>query len=390
MRGQSCHRPLRVLILMDVAEQRGGAENVLLDLLRHGRDQGVEWLVVFLCDGPMVQQARSLGVQTWLVCRGRLRHLTRYIATVRAISGIARRERVDFVLSWMWMNHYYGSPAAGLAGRPAGWFEQENGNNGGLVRRIATILPAQALITTTRSTQTALERSRPRRVVAQVYPGVDLSRFDPATLPPPGQARRDVGIGDDGPVVGIVGRLQRWKGMHILMQAMPRILCEHPRARCVIVGGRHDLEPGYEGELRSEAAALGIADRVTFAGLQSNVPLWMQAMDVVVHASDREPFGIVVLEAMALGKPVVAGAAGGPAEIIADGINGLLVPYGRADLLADQVLRCLGDGQFGLGIGTVARQRALEFSSAAFAEKFARTLRTLINSNETRKGDEGP
>jgi glycosyltransferase involved in cell wall biosynthesis len=368
---------VRTAILMDVAEQRGGAETALLDLLRHGRCRGVDWSVVFLEDGPMVGQVRSLGVHTRQLSRGRLRQAYRYAATVGAIASIARRDRTDFVLSWMWRTHLYGAPAAGLAGRPAGWFEQEHGDNRGPARRAAALLPARGVITTTRATRAALERAYPRRRVRQVYPGVDLDRFHPAALPPAGQVRRALGLGADGPVVGIAGRLQRWKGMHVLVQAMPQILREHPGARCVLVGGRHDLEPAYEEELRALAGGLGVADRVVFAGFQPDVARWMQAMDVVVHASDREPFGLVVLEAMALGKPVVAGAAGGPTEIITDGVDGLLAPYGDAPTLARQILRYLRDTGYARRVGAAARQRSLAFSTQAYAAGFADALRDL-------------
>ena len=108
---------------------------------------------------------------------------------------------------------------------------------------------------------------------------------------------------------------------------------------------------------------------MTLAGPQPDVAEWMQAMDVVVHASDREPFGIVILEAMALGKPVVAGAEGGPREIVSDGVNGLLAPFGDSDALAGAILRYLGDPDLAGAVGQAAGATAAAFTVRRFADR---------------------
>jgi len=211
-----------------------------------------------------------------------------------------------------------------------------------------------------------------------VHPGAELDRFAPEALPTPAGARMRLGLPDDGPLVGIVGRLQRWKGMHTLIQAMPRVLGAHPQAHAVLVGGRHDLEPDYPAYLEEQLRELGVEDRVILAGAQSNVPEWMQAMDIVVHASDNEPFGIVVVEAMALGKPVIAGSAGGPTEMITPGVDGLLSPYNDPQALAAAILTCLDDPGFASRMGAAARERAAEFSTQNFARNVIDAVQSLV------------
>jgi glycosyltransferase involved in cell wall biosynthesis len=151
---------------------------------------------------------------------------------------------------------------------------------------------------------------------------------------------------------------------------MPAVLAKHPDAHCVIVGGAHAMEADYESSLRAQIEGAGLRERVVMAGFQSAIPEWMQAMDVIVHASDTEPFGIVVIEAMALGKAVVAGSEGGPKEIITDGVDGLLAPYGDAPRLASQILRFLDDPAFMQATGAAARERALQFAPERYAEQF--------------------
>jgi glycosyltransferase involved in cell wall biosynthesis len=173
----------------------------------------------------------------------------------------------------------------------------------------------------------------------------------------------------------MAGRLQHWKGMHVFVAAVARIRESRPDVHAVIVGGAHETEPQYGAELRAQVHVLGLDGAVTFAGFQPNVAEWMQAMDVFVHASDAEPFGIVVVEAMALGKAVVAGAEGGPAEIITDGETGLLTQYGDAGSLAQAIMRYLDDRAFAARVGAAARLRAAAFDDRTFAANIIAALR---------------
>lgn len=170
------------------------------------------------------------------------------------------------------------------------------------------------------------------------YPGVELDDLGPNSARPPKDLLSLAGVPAGAQVVGLVARLQRWKGIHGLVEALPRVLAKHDGVHSVIVGRDHPLEPGYREELVGLASELGIADRLHLMGYQPDPRRWMEAFDVVVHASDNEPFGLVVLvEAMAAGKPLVAGAAGGPTEIMRDGIDGFLVGFGDRELLAERI-----------------------------------------------------
>jgi glycosyltransferase involved in cell wall biosynthesis len=297
---------------------------------------------------------------------------------VLRIAAIARRERADIIVNWMWITHFYGGIAAMLAGLPAVWYQLEVPHDKFWLVRLATLLPAHAIITLSEDGKQAQAEIWPHRPTPLVYPGVALDRFEPAALPSPQAARQKLGLPLHGPLIGIVGRLQRWKGMHVLVQAMPKVLQKCPDAHCVVVGGKHDLEPDYEDFLKSEIATLGLQEKVIMPGLQRNIPEWVQAMDVFVHASDKEPFGIVIIEAMALGKPVIAGDAGGPTEIITDGINGLLTPYGDSEALAIAILRYLDEPEFAQNVAIAARQRAHNFSTQNYAQNFINTICSLI------------
>jgi glycosyltransferase involved in cell wall biosynthesis len=369
--------PLRVLVVMPLGTALGGGEQMLRQLLRHGH--GVEWIVVFLRDGPMIEETRALGIESHLLVAGRFRDFGKRAGAVRRIAALARERRVHLVLGWMAAGQIMAGAAAWLARLPCAWFQVGTPRPDWL-DRIATRLPARGVLVLSRQSGEAQARLRPARRQRLVYPGTSLEAFDPAALPTSAELRRRLGLPATGALIGMVGRLQRWNGMHVLIEAMPAVLRAHPAAQAVIVGGVHETEPDYAAQLVLKVRGLGLEDAVRFVGYQANTAEWMQAMDVVVHASDREPFGIVVIEAMALGKPVVAGREGGPAEIVTDGVDGLLAPYGDAAALAGAICRYLDDPAFAARCGAAARLRAAAFGDRRYASETVAALRSFVDT----------
>jgi hypothetical protein len=109
----------------------------------------------------------------------------------------------------------------------------------------------------------------------------------------------------------------------------------------------------------------------------------MQAMDVFCHTSANEPFGLVVIEAMALGKPVVASAEGGPTEVITPGVDGLLSPYGDERALAAAIVRLLGDEQLRVSLGFAAKRRAQDFCVRPSARQFGAAVARAVGTSRT-------
>jgi glycosyltransferase involved in cell wall biosynthesis len=185
--------------------------------------------------------------------------------------------------------------------------------------------------------------------------------------------RQEFGIPDDAPVVLMVARLQRWKGVHVLVDAAANVVKNQPRARFIVVGGTlFGLEKDYALELRQQVERLKLIHAVTFAEFRSDMFRFYSAADLVVHCSIQpEPFGMVLLEAMAHGKPVVASDSGGPREIVERGVTGLLVPPEDAEGLARAILMLLGDPGRGVRMGQAGAAR---FRSLFSAERMVRQL----------------
>jgi glycosyltransferase involved in cell wall biosynthesis len=157
--------------------------------------------------------------------------------------------------------------------------------------------------------------------------------------------------------VGIVGRLAPWKGQDVFLAAAERLAPRFPDARFVLAGSALFGEHDFEGELRRRAESGPLRGRVEFLGFCDDVWSVYRDLDVAVHASTlAEPYGNVVLEAMASRTPIVAAAAGGPLELVEHGRNGLLVPPGDADALAATLDRLLRDPDERRRLGRAGRE----------------------------------
>jgi glycosyltransferase involved in cell wall biosynthesis len=168
-----------------------------------------------------------------------------------------------------------------------------------------------------------------------------------------------------------VGRLAPWKGQDVFLRAFAEAFAGGPQ-RAVVVGAPlfGQEEVAYSDGLRALAGELGIGPRVDFRGHRADVASELRELDVLVHASTiAEPFGQVVAEGMAAGLAVLATAAGGPTEIVTDGVDGLLYPPGDVRALALLLRRVDADAGLRVRLGAAARDRAAAFSPAAVAER---------------------
>ncbi len=188
-----------------------------------------------------------------------------------------------------------------------------------------------------------------------IYDGIDCEQFAPGG----GAAvRRELGIRPDAPVVGIVGHIQGWKGQDLVVQAMAQLRDRHPELRCLIVGGVHRQGAEYAERMRARIAAEGLAEQVILTGARRDVAACLDAMDIAIHASTNpEPFGRVLIEAMALERPLIAPREGGPLEIVVDGETGLLIPPRDAAALATAIDRLVADPDLRRRMGAAARAR---------------------------------
>jgi glycosyltransferase involved in cell wall biosynthesis len=177
----------------------------------------------------------------------------------------------------------------------------------------------------------------------------------------------------------MVGRLQPWKGQHLLVQAVAELRDAGVDASALVVGGEAFGESaGFERALHEQVRNLCLEGCVHFTGHVEDPTPYLHAGDVCVNASDGEPFGIVLLEAMAAGLPVVAVDRAGPREIVQPGTTGVLIEQATVWELRSALAQLAGDLAGAKRMGAAARALVAErFSVDHMAENFATALRAL-------------
>jgi glycosyltransferase involved in cell wall biosynthesis len=216
--------------------------------------------------------------------------------------------------------------------------------------------------------------------------GVDMSRFDGA--PAGARIRSELGIPADAPLVTVVSRLTRQKGLENFLEAVAALKPRYPAARFLIVGdiGADPAEWPYRGELVALAERLGVTDRVIFTGMRSDVGAVLGCADVAVMPSLNEALSNVLLESMAAGAPVVATRVGGTPEALVDGETGLLVEPGDSGAIATAVSRLLDDRELARRLGAAARALVTtKFSVEQMVRSTERLYTDLLARKQPRR-----
>lgn len=365
---------LRVAIVVPWGERLGGAEEGLWQALKHLDRDRIEPSVAFLGPGGFEEEVSELEIATEVIPTGRLRQPISTAKTIRRLAAWLRRSQPDLLLNWSAKAHLYGFSAARLARfdcRVVWW--QHMIPHGAWIDRLATILPADAIGCWSSPSRNAQERLRPGRSTFIVNPGVEthdrLAARDP-------RLRHRLGIPDGQTVVGIVGRLQPWKGQDRLLRAVADLRARGRDVHALVVGGdAYGLSPQYAAELEELIPVLGLDGRVTLTGQVPDASPYMGEMDVSVNASDEEPFGIVLIEAMAAGVPVVAVGNGGPLDIVDPGVTGELAESGAPGELAAAIDKVVADPERCREMGAAGRERCRErFTAQLMADRLAERL----------------
>jgi glycosyltransferase involved in cell wall biosynthesis/GT2 family glycosyltransferase len=388
----STARPLRI-VFVDHCAQLSGGELALARLL--DAVDNVECHVILGEHGPLEQRLIDAGATVEVLAldttvqatprdevRVGLGSARRLISTGAEIATLRRRLRQlrpDLVHTNSLKAAVYGGIAGRLAGIPVVWHVRDRiardylpAQAAILIKILALFVP-RAIIFNSQTTRASYGATTRFAVIPSpvVYDAVSA-----AAQP------RSAHLGE--PLCyAMLGRLAPWKGQDVFLRAFAAAFpMGHERA--VIAGSAMFGEDDYAHALEVLASDLGISDRVEFAGFVDDVTGLLGRVDVLVHASVLpEPFGQVVVEGMAAGLPVIAAAAGGPAEVISDGVNGLLVPPGDVDALACAMKRLAGDAALRHDLGRAARTRAGDFASELVAAATREVWLSVVGDRQT-------
>jgi glycosyltransferase involved in cell wall biosynthesis len=207
-----------------------------------------------------------------------------------------------------------------------------------------------------------------------IHNAVDADYFDPdKNLESRPSIREQFGIPKNAPLVGIAARMNPWKGQYELIGAVSRLRETFPNLHVIILGAN---VPEMRADFEKRAREGGIADRVHFGGYQKDVRPFLHEFDLFVHPSYGEPFGLAIVEAMAMRKPVIACGTGGVPEIITHGRDGWLVQERSEEAVATAIAALLNDGELCRQLGARARETVRDRftprqQSAAVAQRYA-------------------
>ncbi len=255
---------------------------------------------------------------------------------------------------------------------------------------------ADRIIAATQAEKSQLEflYQADQRKISIVPPGVDTSRFYPI---PGDEARAAIEIPEDDRMLLYVGRIEPLKGVDILIEAIARMKRSGVLGRwphyLAIIGGDPDASPEYMSaemaRLQQLALSLGIGDLVVFLGKrgQDSLPYYYSAAEVVVVPSHYELFGMVALEAMACGTPVVASQVGGLAFLVQDGVTGFHVPDGDPDALCASVARLVQDGSLRMRMGERAAEYARGYAWEKITPRILSVYREVIHKRKVKDGE---
>ncbi|HUS61655.1 MAG TPA: glycosyltransferase family 4 protein [Acidimicrobiales bacterium] len=375
---------LRVLFV-DHETRLSGGELDLVDLVR-GLGDSIDAHVALPGEGTLADALRQHGATVHLVHMGEdLRSVSRWelsrpspsrlAGQIGAAAGVAwglvrlvHRLRPDVVHTNSMKSHLLSVPAALIARRPLVWHVRDILQPGWLLTaftRVGALAPVR-IVSLSHVAARPFDGTRAESKVRVVHNGVRPAPLDASLV---ATMRDRFGARDGDLVVGIVGQIAQWKGQDVFVEAAASVLAKIPEARFVIVGEvlfeRNEAE--FARRLQERVRGLGIEERVVFAGYVAPIEPVMAALDVAVHASRLpEPFGRVIVEAMAQGTPVVSNTIGAGVEII-DDASGRLVPPDDATALSEVLVELLSDDALRIRLGEGGRARAATFDIAATA-----------------------
>jgi len=346
----AARRHPRSALFVDQSGEPGGAELCLLPLAAlHAKHSEV----LLLADGPFRTLLEAQGVRVSVRSNAKVSAIHRAgmrLSWLRALPGMARQivsialraRRFDVLYLNTQKALVLGALGKPLHRSPIIWHAHDvmtPDHFGKTQLRIVRWIVRHAVdqvVANSQATADALIEltGLPAEALPVVHNGIDAKAFMDVDAAKAAALRRSFNVPDTAWLAGLFGRLAPWKGQHLAIEALTKL----PDVHLFLVGAPLFGEDAYAAELHRLAEARGVADRVHFAGAQSDVPVWMKAMDVILHTSLKpEPFGRVIIEGMAAGRPVVASGAGGVVEIVQHRVNGWLIEPGEVDQLVEAI-----------------------------------------------------
>jgi glycosyltransferase involved in cell wall biosynthesis len=383
-----------------------GAEKILFELLRSLDPRSFRPIVVLPSDTQHINrfspELEKCGIECHFLDLGVLRRryfkfwrLPRFgmevISATRALARLVREK--DIALIHTNTNTVLpGALAARMTKRPHIWSIHELLVEPALVRNVLHFLVPRLstrVVAVSAAVRDHMLKDAPQFAdrFELVLGAIDVQPFVHADADGREKLRKEWAIGEDEILIGMAGRVTRWKGQSVFAQAAKLVLQTHTNVKFVSVGGVFDKDVFYMDEFKKKVRDLGIESKFIINDFCGDMPCVFAAYDILVLPSTwPEPFGLVVLEAMASGKPVVATAPGGPSETVADGETGYLVQPSSPEDIAAAIEKLIQDPQKRRRMGEAGRERACKmFAIPRYVQEFQDLYARVLRTSETQQ-----
>jgi len=338
---------LKILHLSDYVDL-GGGETSFLNQLKIFDKKLLFPIIACPAEGKLTFELQKIGLKVETIPFRPIKRIGKIfvqypITSTVKLHRLIQKENVQIVHANGFNSMAAAAPAAKLGSVPLVWTCHGWWPTGRLTGKFINYF-ADKVIAVSKFVKDKLEREGcvDPLLIEHIPLGVDISKDRIGNAS--GAIRREFNLNDDIPVVGMIGRFQEIKGHHIFVRMAAEICRSHPSVRFMIVGPSvfgNASESGYAQKTHELIHDSNLKENIILTGFRQDISDILTALDVLVVPSEIETFGMVILEAMAMGVPVVSCAKGGPEEIIDDGVNGFLIAEQDPLLLAQKVLYLL-------------------------------------------------
>lgn len=371
----------------------GGSHACMYNLIRHMDRSEYDFTVGFYVDNIYVKKYHDLGIETKILPRNPVRTgniMLRKICNwyrleysfIKYLENYFRSKRFDLVvqnnsikLSLPFVRACKGLNIPVLAyERGISLYSKK------FVKATGAIQASIAISDAVKQNLMSYKFRSP--IIERIYDGIDPLGF--AVKRSPDEIKRDLNISPKSRIIGMIGNIKPWKGQQYFVDAFLELAKQYNDLYGLVIGGCAEEDREFQASLSQTVSKAGLANRLMFLGFRTDVPDLLSIFDVFVHASRRaEPFGMVVLEAMAARKPIIATNMGGPVEILNKGKCGILVPPKDGKAIADACTKYLDDPDFKEEMIDRAYKRVVEnFHINQTAERKDRLFKRIYDSRK--------
>lgn len=351
---------VRILHIEGGGDLNGGGPVSLFNFLKNLDREAFVPIVACPSPGSFVDALKEIGVKTKIIEINSLKrlHLISFVSAVVKLRKIIKEEKIDIVHSNAGASResFYSGIAARISGVPFIYHVRVI-ESGGLVEKIIAALSAKVIVISD-AIGKKFDYLKNKNKLIKIYNAVNLKEYTPDLSPE--KIITEFGLKPGAPLIGVIANLIPWKGHEYFLNAAREIKDKVQEAKFIIAGQDFDKDKRYEKQLKRMTEKLGIGKDVIFTGFRADVPEIMAAIDILVLPSIDEPFGRVLIEAMACAKPIVATKGGGVPEIVRDRETGLLVPIKDPHAISVAVIGLLKDKKRAREMGLAGRKIAEE------------------------------